>query len=236
MAEADWTFLANSLDAASVARGVTHGIARPPGGGNFCYGMNSKVNTPGSVGLYTNQTNFAPMVKGGSVRGAVQRGASGGPLNFAAMLFMSLQGNQVSDLGYLLGLSDDDPHYLVLRKGKVSEGLPTGAPGSSGVLRRSVETHVPGTWLHLRLDVIANPSGDVILKCFKNDLTVVGASVVTPNWQAVTGLEDYVDDALGVNSGSPPYVGGYAGFGMQVKDVTRRVYFDHLEVLRQLNP
>ena len=41
MAEADWTYLNDGLDIATVDRGVTAGIARPPGGGNFLFALNS---------------------------------------------------------------------------------------------------------------------------------------------------------------------------------------------------
>ena len=48
MAETDWTFLNDGLDAATVDRGVTNGIARPPGGGNFVYGFNSLSTAQGT--------------------------------------------------------------------------------------------------------------------------------------------------------------------------------------------
>ena len=34
MASTDWTFLNDGLDIATVDRGVTAGVARPPGGGS----------------------------------------------------------------------------------------------------------------------------------------------------------------------------------------------------------
>jgi len=43
-----------------------------------------------------------------------------------------------------------------------------------------------------------------------------------------------IDDQLGINSGSQPLTSGRGGFGMSVKDVTRRAYFDHLELFRQV--
>jgi hypothetical protein len=237
MAETEWTALDNGLDAASVVRGVTHGIARPNGGGSFCYGWNSKVTAQGVAGLFCNEVDYSPMAKGGSVRGAVQRGVSGGPLNFAPMLFIGLQGTDVSDDGYLLGLSDESPHRIVLRKGKPSGGIPAGAvtvPPTAGILRRSVETFDPGTWLHLRLDMIVNPSGDTILQVFRNDLDA--HDVTDPVWQPVAGMTEVIDDALGVNTWSPPLANGRAGFAFFTKDVTRRGYVDHIEVLRQINP
>lgn len=68
------------------------------------------------------------------------------------------------DSAYLLGLSDDDPHRIVLGKGAVTVGLPT-ADGP-GVLLKSSASFTQATWLHLRLDVIVNTNGDVVLKVF----------------------------------------------------------------------
>lgn len=233
MAETDWTFLNDGLDAATVDRGVTTGIARAPGGGSFVFGFNSLSTAQGVVGLFTNQVNFAPMAKGGSIRGAVQRGLSGGPLNFAPYLFIGLQGPSVNDNGYLLGLGDGDPHHLVLRKGTLSGGLPDIVPGTLGVLRRSTATFLPGTWLHLRLDMVVNQNGDVILQVFQNDLVAhpLGSA---PTWAAIPGMAEFIDDALGINSGSQPFTSGRAGFGFFTKDVTRRGFLDHVEAYRQL--
>ncbi len=233
MAEIDWTLLNDGLDAAAVDLGVTTGVARPPGGGSFVYGFNSLTVANGAVALFANQANFAPMSKGGSVRGAIQRGVSGGPLNFAPFLFIGQQGPSVNDLGYLLGLGDGDPHHIVLRKGALSAGLPDVAPGTQGVLRRSTASAMPATWLHLRLDMVVNQNGDVLLQVFQNDLAAhpLGSA---PSWQSVPGMAEFVDDALGINSGSQPFTSGRAGFGFFTKDVTRRGFFDHVEVYRQL--
>lgn len=232
MAQADWTELANSLSSASLARGVTSGAVPPNGGGVFVYGFNSRNANAGAAGLFTNQLNFAPMAKGGTVRGAVQRGLSGGPLNFSPLLFIGLQGGDVSDLGYLLGLSDDDPHHVVLVKGSFAAGIPAGDPGSLGILRKSTAAFTPGTWQHLRMDMVYNTNGDVLLQVFRNDLTA--NPVTAPVWVAIPGMATFVDDALGVNSGTLPFTSGRAGFGFTTKDVSRRGYFDHLEVARQL--
>lgn len=232
MSQANWTILDNSLDGSSVRKGVTTGVARPNGGGNFVYGFNSLVTSAGAVGLFTNQDNFAPLAKGGSVRGAVKRGASGGPMNFAPMLFLGLGSPDVNASGYILGLDDDDPHRIVLRKGTLVTGIPAAANGTLGILAQGTETWLNDTWLHLRLDMIANTNGDVILKAFRSDLA--SHTVGAPAWVAVPGCETFVDDVLGVNSGSVPYTSGYAGFAFQTKDVSRRGFFDELEIQRQL--
>jgi hypothetical protein len=231
MGQADWSYLNQGLDVAIVDRGVTAGIPRPPGGGGFLYAFNSLSAATGAVALFANLEGFAPMAKGGSIRGALQRGPGGGPTGFSPFVFLCCQGTSVNDSAYLLGLSDDDPHRIVLRKGAIAVGLPD-ADGP-GVLLKSSASFAQATWLHLRLDVIVNGNGDVILKVFQNDLLVhpLGAP---PSWQPVAGMVEFIDDHLAINSGSQPLTSGRGGFGIAVKDVTRRAYFDHLELLRQV--
>lgn len=245
MGSADWTELTDGLNSASVDRGVTSGIARPNGGGSFVFGYNSLVTNEGAVGFYANQVNFAPTAanKGGRVTGAIKRGISAGTINFAPFFFLLGQGTSVNDEGYLLGLSDEDPHRIVLRKGSVVSGIPSASPGSSGILRRSTATYSADTWFHLRLDAVVNVNGDVILKVFESDLG--SYAVTSPTWTPVAGIEDatlvsshgagtaFVDDSLGVNSGSPSFTSGYMGFGFYSKDISRRGFFDQIEAMRQ---
>ncbi len=95
MAEADWTYLNDGLDIATVDRGVTAGIARPPGGGRFLFAFNSLASVEGAVAIFANLVDFAPMAKGASIRGCIQRGPSGGPTGFSPFFFLSCQGNSV---------------------------------------------------------------------------------------------------------------------------------------------
>ena len=235
MAEADWTELADGLNIATVDRGVTTGIPRPSGGGSFVHGFNSLVVAAGSVGLFTNQVNFVPMAKGASVRGAIKRLLSGGPTGFSPFFFSGHQGTSVNDSGYMLGLADSDPYHIVLKKGVLNTGVPDLAPDapSNGVLLRSTATFAQDTWHHLRLDMVVNLNGDVLLQVFENDLDAnpLGGA---PVWVAVPGMEEFVDDALQINSGSAPFTSGRGGFGFHTSDVTRRGAFDHVEVFRQL--
>jgi hypothetical protein len=170
VSSSDWTTLSNGLDAASVKRGVTVGSTPPNGGGSFTFGFNSVTTSAGAVGLYTNQPSFAPMALGGSIRGAVKRAPGGGPLNFAPMLFIGLQSPDVDASGYLIGPDDDDPHRIVVRKGALSGGLPAGELGTFGILMSGTETFLADTWIHLRLDMIVEPNGDVLLQAFRNEL------------------------------------------------------------------
>jgi hypothetical protein len=246
MGEADFTELDDDLDAASLARGVTTGEARPNGGGSFCFGFNSKVITEGAAGYFTNQSNFAPTPanKGGKVTGAIKRGTSAGLTGFAPFFFLLGQGNSVNDEAYILGLQDDNPHRIALRKGSLVTGIPSASPGASGILRRSTATIAANTWLHLRIDAVVNLNGDVIIKVFQNDLGV--HAVTLPTWTPITGIEDtdlvashgagtaFVDDTLGVNSGSAPFTSGYMGFGFFTSDISRRGYYDQITCERQV--
>jgi hypothetical protein len=234
MSSADWTEATGGLAIGVVDRGVTTGIARPNGGGSFVHGFNSLSVATGAVAFFTNQASFAPMAKGTSIYGAIQRGVSGGVTGFAPFIFAGLQGTAVTDLAYMLGLGDADPHHIVLKKGILSTGVPDLAPDApnNGVLLRSTATYSPGTWLHLRLDMIVNLNGDVLLQCFANDLTA--NAVTAPVWVAIPGMTEFIDDALAINSGSAPYTSGRGGFGFYVEDVTRRGFFDQLVVNRQL--
>lgn len=241
MAAADWTELLSSLTTGTVLRGASAGFVPPNGGGSFVYGFNSIAALAGAVGRFTNLVDFAPMVKGGRITGAIQRGVSAGDSNFSPFLFIGLQGNDVSDSGYLLGLSDEAPHHIVLRKGRLDEGIPSTAPGTSGVLAKSTLSYAAGEWLHLRLDMVVNLNGDVVLLAFENDLDAnpVGA----PIWTEIAGMDwvaspdtgrVFIDDNAGINSGSAPFIDGRVGYGFQTSDVSRRSFFDHLTVTRQL--
>lgn len=232
MAEIDWTICSDGLDVNTVDRGVTNGISRPPGGGSFLYGFNSLLVATGAVGLFANQVNFAPMAKGGSVRGVLKRGPGGGATGFSPMLFIGLQGPSVNDSAYKLGLSDEDPHKIVLRKGSIVSGIKA-VSESAGLLAQSTETFLQDTWVHLRLDMIVNLNGDVILQAFTNDLDAQPIGT-TPVWVALPGVVEFIDDALGVNSGSAPFTSGRAGYAFEVSDVTRRGFFDQMEILRQV--
>lgn len=226
MAEADFTVLADAVDAASIRRGATQGIT-PPSGGDFVYAFNSAAAVTGASGLFYNGVNFAPAAEGASIRGVIQKGPGGGTTGSTPILFIGLAGNSVNDSGYLLCLTNDDPARIQLVKGSLTNG-PAGTQ-----LRQSDATYAIGTWLHLRLDAVVNGNGDVALSVFANDLTAnpIGGAFV---WTAIPGMDAFIDDALGINSGSVPLVGGRIGFGCWVNDVTRRAYVANIEIQRQV--
>jgi hypothetical protein len=248
MGQLDWGNLSGVLAPGSDAlSGPTAGTTPPPGGGTYVFGMKSVQNVVGIVGKYCLQTNFSPTPtgKGGRISGAVRRSAVGAASGFAPFLFFSASGPAASANAYLLGLSDENPSHIELRKGAIADGLPAVVsldPASSpNILMRSTDTFDAETWQHLRLDVIVQGTGDVILQVYRNDL---GAhNVSSPVWQLVPGMEGahyptfagFVDDALGVNTGTSPYsAGGHIGFASRFSTANRATYFDHIAIERQL--
>jgi hypothetical protein len=227
-----------------VRHGVTSGATKPSvQAGSFCYGFNSTEIVNGVIALSVVQSGFAPLIKGGSISAAIQRAVSGGPTGFAPFLFICHQGTAVGGSAYILGLSDGNPHHIELRKGPLTGGLPDAGVNPTTnphILMRSTDVFDPGVWHHLRLDAILQGTGDIVLQCFSSDLEA--NEVNDPNWIVVPGMEGeqapaikgFVDDALGINTGSVPHAGGKVGFGFHVTDVTRRAFIDHVEVRQQL--
>lgn len=242
MSESNWTVATSSLSTGDVDRGVTGGIDRPNGGGSFTYGFNSLAVADGAVALFANQAGFAPTASGMRISGAMKRHPGGGPTGWASFLFAGLQGSGVDDVGYMLGLSDASPAKIILRKGALNEGFPseTVDPSVNGVLAIGTVSVAQDTWVHLRLDMVVNLNGDVILNVFESDL--VANPVTAPVFAPVPGMDvldagsgrAFFDDTLGVNSGSQPFLLGRVGFGFRVENVARRSFFDHITVGKQL--
>jgi len=236
MASTDWAVLVNSIPNTSFRSGVTSGLTPPLGGGSFVYGFNSRATGfDGSRVLkYTGDVNFDPFPgnTGGRITGAVKRLPSGGNTGFAPFLYLCEQANDAAGDAYMLGLQDDDPSFIVLRKGSMAQGLPAGLVNENGILRKSSASINVDEWVHLRMDVIVQGTGDVLLQVFQSDLSV--NPVNAPVWQAIPGMDDFIDDALAVNTGSLPLTGGRAGFGCYANDVSRRAAFDQITIARQL--
>lgn len=235
MASTDFTELTDDLPSGDLARGVTRGVETPSGGEDYTFAFNMTTGgATGAAGMKYTAVNFDPMTNGGRISSAIIRLPSGGAMGFAPMIFMSLQGNSVEDSGYLLGLQDDDPSYIVLRKGSPVSGLPAGDadPLVNGLLRRSTASYANNTWLHLRLTVEVQGTGDVVITCEQSDLDA--HDVDSPVWVAIPGMDVFVDDVTEINTGSAPFVGGRSGFAFYTEDITRRAAFDHVTIERQL--
>jgi len=246
VAEIDWTECDDGLATASLLGGVTAGETPPSGGGTFVYGFRSASAVTGARALVTNQADYYPITTpasagGGSISGAIKRGLSSVTTGFSPMFFLGVQASgppppSVLDEGYIIGLEDNEPHRVVVRKGRITDGVP--AATSENSLMRSLATESIDTWWHIMLDMIVNLSGDVVLRVFRNDLST--NLVTNPTWEelemegANDGINGFIDDALGANSGSLPFTSGYAGFAGQVSEQARRVYFDQIVIARQL--
>ncbi len=230
MAQSDWAAMSNGLSSANVAHTVTQGTTPPSGGGSFVYAFHSLQATEGAVGLTVDDggVDFSPMASGCRVSGALQRN---GTENDTVMLVGALDSNDVQGEGYIIGLThDEEPSHLVVVKGSPVDGLEEAA---SGLLMKSTQTFAKGTWVHVQMDVIVQPNGDVLIQVFANDLSA--NDVTSPVWAAIDGMSDFIDDAVGINSGSLPYnSGGYVGYAYFTKAVGRYGFVDHVKVARQL--
>ena len=80
--------------------------------------------------------------------------------------------------------------------------------------------------------MVVNGTGDVILKCFQNDISTNG--VAAPVWTAISGMDDFTDDALAINTGTAPLTSGYGGFAFQTSNISRRCAVDYITLARQI--
>lgn len=237
MGQADWTDLTGTaLDSADVARGVASAFTVPYGGGLYVYGFRSIVSTAGFAGKYVNLAGFAPFsgtLKGGSIRAAMKRYSSNG--DFAPMIGLIQGTDPASATGYLLGLSSGSSYKVCLMKGIPGQDM---VAGEDNILIESDEAYTDvgdsmDAWFHLRLDVLVNPHGEVILNVYTNALTNP-PTVLAPTWVL---LDTFTDDPIGVMSGSLPVTDGFYGiFGLYTEESGSTALFDHIEVWRQDAP
>jgi hypothetical protein len=227
-----------AIDTSDMVRGpsaaftVAHAEA-----GSYVYGFRSIVSTTGFGGKYCNVAGANPggSLKGGSIRALMKRYASGG--DYAPMIGVLNSTDPTTGEGYLLGLSAGTTYQVVLKKGTPASGLD---PSSSSVLRASTASYTgvgdgAAVWFHLRLDVLVNPHGEVVLDVYSND--VANEGVDSPTWEAITGMDQYIDDSFGVLSGSNPIVDPlYFIFGVYSEDAGSIAMFDHIQITRQTAP
>jgi len=237
MAQADWNDLSSpALDTSKVHRGVSTAFTPPSGGGSFIYAFKSLDTSTGVAGEYCKVSGAAPIPgtkKGGRMSAAIKRYSAG--TGYAPFFGLMAGTNVQTSYGYFLGLSNDSSYKICLKKGLISAGL---KEGDSDVLRKSTQGYTDsgdGTsgWFHLRLDVLVNPHGEVILSVKRNT-----GSVTSPSWASIDGMDDYTDDANGILTGSLPYLQGfYFVFGHYTEGSSGATSFvDHIECFKQINP
>jgi len=242
MAQNDWTILTaasnGALDAGSIIQGVTAGLTPPTGGGTYLYGFHALQAVVGVAGKHCDPTSdplFDPMQdgsanqKGGAIYAAMRRHTQGN--GYAAMIGLMAGLNVQTSQGYWLGLSNTEPYQIVLKKGAAAGGLD---PASADVLRVSDANYPSPQWFDLRLDVLLNPHGDVVINVYRNE----SADVSSRSWVVIPGMDQYIDDSLGVLTGSVPLINGFRGVVAMYNDGTagRVVCFDHVVCKRQLTP
>lgn len=232
MSSEDWAVLDDGLG--TVEMGVSNGLSVPEGGGDQIYAMNSMDATvTGAVGLYCVIGNFSPLASGGRISACIRRLSSGQNTGFSPFIFLCASGNSVNDTAYLLGLEDYDPYRIVLRKATIISGIPQAADDNY-LLRSSAQYQMSSElWHQLRLNAIEQPSGAVTLQVEQNILST-SQPCDNPTWESINGMAPFVDDAVGINTGTVPLIGGYAGFATAYQQsIATRAGFDHIQIMRQ---
>jgi len=242
VAQADWANLTGAaLGTGVVAKGVSSAFTPPSGGGTFINALSSVASGQGFAGKYLNLANFNPIAgtkKGGSFSCALKKYSSG--ITFAPAFGLVKGTDPSSAVGYIVALTQEAGYKIGLFKGTLVAGFSATA-ASSRLLRSSSTTFTKyggaaTDWFHLRLDVLVNPQGEVVLNVYENDL---GAhTVAAPSWAAIAGMSTFIDDSAGILSGALPYLDGfYVVWGMYVSNEVGRVaMFDYMEASRQLTP
>jgi len=227
MAEVDWLALSGNLDAEEVSWGKTTATEYGIIDGTAAVGFHSLKPSVGFSGFVLNVATFNPIAnhKGARIIALVKKHApmTGG----APVLFLSGGMDARASEGYRLGLSEEWPYKIILAKGPLSDGLSE----ESDFLAVSNAAYDVADWFRLSLEVCVNTQNDLVITAlaYKGGLS-------TP--QPIPGIDSYVDDSLGRNSGTQPLFGDfYVGFGHYNSGQAGRVsLFDHIEVIRQLTP
>jgi len=244
MAESDWAALTSgshgALDSGQAAKGVSAAFSPPPHSGtnSFVVGVRSVGAVTGVAGFMCDVTNYNPLIdssanqKGGRISAAIKKYSSGFD-DYAPFIALQSGLNVQTSEAYILGLSESDPTQIMLRKGALYGGM---NPAASDRLRVSDQTFESSEWIHLCLDVLVNPHGEVVLNVFRNDLSA--NDVDSPTWAAVSGMDQFIDDSLGALTGTAPLISGMrAIFGCYFGGTAGKIaLFDQVVVGRQDTP
>jgi hypothetical protein len=211
-----------------------------PPEGSFIMGLNAITAQAGFAGDYVNLSNYnpTPADKGGSIRAVMKRYSSN--VNYAPFIGFATTADVDTAYAYILALSAENPYRIILYKGELDAAtmISTAAVIDAKCLRSSDAAYASAVYHHLKLDLIYNPQGDAVLNVYEDTTDPLTPS--TPTWAAVDGLESYTDDALGILSGSIPYIGSgggyYAVYGLMTQEQGSQALFDYIEITRQTSP
>jgi len=243
MASTEWTALTNSLDASKVVKNVSLAFTTPPASGanDFLYGFHTATSDAGAAALYaaaaTGINVPTPALKGGRISGCLKRYSASD--KYAPFIGLICGIDVETAIAYFVGLTQGASSYqIALKKGTLISGL---SVADSGILRVSTEAFddigdLAEAWHHIELDVLVNPQGEVRLMIRENDLTA--NDVDAPAFVAIDGMDPFIDDSLGILSGSLPLTGAFRFcFGMYTEGLASvACMLDHLVVNEQLNP
>lgn len=221
-----------ALESALVSQGRQNAAAFSPPSNSYVYGFRSLELATGVAARYCAIANFAPVgnQKGVKVSACIRKFTQN--TDYSPCIFVCATPSGSAE-GYILGLSKDHPYRIILARTLLQNGLVEDAGSNLG---ESEAAYYGNVWHHLRMMVGINTQGDVdvIADLDDNDPIVPAA----PNWVAIPGIDDYVDDQLGILQGTPGLTGDfYVGIGHYNGGGTGRVsLFDYVKIARQTNP
>jgi hypothetical protein len=241
MAEADWTTITNALTSPNVREGVTMAFQLAHAdAGAYCYAIHSINAVTGFAGKRCEIADFNPVaaLKGGSISAAFKKYSSNAA--YAPMIGLINGVDALSAEGYFLGLTSGSSYHIGLKKGSMNAQM-SGSGSDILSLSDAAYTAVGNSqtgWFHLRLDVLVNPHGEVILNVYENDYLINGVTGAAGNWAAIPGMSQVIDDPTGIMTGKAPYTSGlFFVFGTFIENAGGSVaLFDHIEISRQTSP
>ncbi len=228
MAEADWKLMTGSPDTTQVSFGKTDDGAFSIPGGDFALGFHSLEPVVGLSGLLYTWPSLHPISGhfGGVINASLRKfnaQAGGSPV-----LFFATGTDVTSAEGYMLGLTEEWPPRIALRKGLLSAGLST---DNTELLGLSERAFLATDWIELFFTMAVNQQGDLTLTTRYACPPTVGLGPYTTD----PGLPNVIDDILGLGTGSPPLEGDfYVGVGHYNSGQSGRVsLFDWIDFWHQ---
>lgn len=241
MAETHWEQMEGSLDTAMVSWGKTTRAEAAPPEGAACGGFHSLQPCEGVSALISTEVGESmapiPAGKGGAIQGCIRKMVL--MHQYAPMLFLACGKNTASAQAYMLGLSEEWPYRIVLKKGLLVEGLQIADPvNTPTVLRVSDAIYDTSIWHNLQMFVAVNAQGDVALRVLRDVNDPIDPIPGNMDFQAIAGMGDVIDDALGTLTGTPGLTGSFfPGIGHYNRAAPGRIsLFDLIMYGRQTAP